>query len=115
MPATSPNNRAPGPTPPAAPPPPTASRRALVLLGLMLAAMWFWKSTNERADNPTVPYSQLYAWVQADKVQSVVFRGDAVDATLKNPEKIDGRELKTFHSNVPPSDAALLPLMRDKG
>ncbi|HSS39634.1 MAG TPA: ATP-dependent zinc metalloprotease FtsH [Polyangia bacterium] len=112
---TSPNTRAPGPTPPAAAPPPTASRRALILLGLMLAAMWFWKSSNERADNPPVPYSQLYSWVQADKVQAVVFRGDAVDATLKNPEKIEGRELKTFHSNVPSSDAALLPLLREKG
>ncbi len=109
-----PNNRG-GAQPPAGVPPTGASRRMLLLLGLMLGAMWFWKSSIEKADNPPVPYSQLYGWIQQGKVSSVVFRGDALDATLKNPETVDNRTLKTFHANVPPNDTALLPLLRDKG
>jgi cell division protease FtsH len=108
-------SRGPGQPPPGVPPAPGASRRMLLLLALMLGAMWFWKSSIERAQNPPIPYSQLYTWVQEGKVQAVVFRGEAVDATLKSPQKLDGHELKTFQSNVPPNDAALLPLLRDKG
>ena len=103
-----------GGRPPAVPPTPGTSRRMLLLLGLMLAAMWFWKSTNERAENPPIAYSQLFAWIQQGKVEAVVFRGDAVDGTLKSAEQLDGRTVKTFHTNVPPYDSALLAELRNK-
>ncbi|HXU60927.1 MAG TPA: hypothetical protein VN962_04455, partial [Polyangia bacterium] len=54
-----PNSRG-GAQPPPGGPPAGASRRMLLLLGLMLAAMWFWKSSVEKGDNPPIPYSQLY-------------------------------------------------------
>jgi cell division protease FtsH len=110
---TRPENSGPGQAP-GGTPPPHVSRRGLLILGLMLAAMWLWKSSNERAENPPVAYSQLYTWIQQGKVQSVVFRGDAVDATLRNPESFEGRTVRTFRSNAPPNDSALLPLLRDK-
>ena len=114
---TAPNSRGGGPPaqPPGTPPTSGISRRALILLGVMLAAMWFWKSRIEGAENPPIAYSQLYIWIQQGKVQSVVFRGESVDATLKQPEKLEERTVQTFHSNVPPADPALLPLLRDKG
>jgi cell division protease FtsH len=85
-------------------------------LAVMLAAMWFWKSTIEGSAQPPVAYSQLFTWLQQGNVESVVIAGDAVDATLKKPQTLDGREIKTFHSNLPSqSDPAFLPLLRDKG
>jgi cell division protease FtsH len=87
----------------------------LMVLALMLAAMWFWKSTNEGAAAPPVAYSQLYDWIEQEKVEAVSLKGDQVDATLKNPEKLDGREVKTFRTSLPPNDPALLPLLRNKG
>jgi cell division protease FtsH len=113
---TAPNNRSGGPPapPPGTPPTSGISRRALILLGVMLAAMWFWKSRIEGAENPPVAYSQLYTWIEQGKVQRVVFRGESVDATLKQPEKLEERTVQTFHSNVPTADPALLPLLRDK-
>jgi cell division protease FtsH len=112
---TAPNNRAGGQPPPPAPQGPTFSRRALVLLIIMLGAMWFWKSRMEGAEHPPLAYSQLYTWAQQGKVEKVVFRGDAVDATLKKPESLDGRTIHTFHSNIPTNDPALLPLLRAQG
>jgi cell division protease FtsH len=87
----------------------------LLLLGLMLAAMWFWKSSVERGENPPIAYSQLFTWIEQGKVEGVVFRGDAVDATLKSAEQLDGRTVRTFHTNVPPNDSALLTELRNKG
>jgi cell division protease FtsH len=114
MPDLTPNNPG-GGRPPAVPPAPGTSRRMLLLLGLMLAAMWFWKSSVERGENPPIAYSQLYSWIQQGKVEAVVFRGDAVDATLKSAEQADGRTVRTFHTNVPPNDSALLTELRNKG
>ena len=65
-------SRGPQPGAPQAPSPdPTRSRRMLLLLGLMLAGVWFWKGQAERSANPPVPYSQLYTWVDQGKVRVV--------------------------------------------
>jgi cell division protease FtsH len=87
----------------------------LLLLGIMLAGVWFWKGQIERSASPPVPYSQLYTWIQQQKVESVVLKGDVVDATLKEPQTLEGRSVKSFRSNLPSNDSALLPLLRDKG
>jgi cell division protease FtsH len=94
---------------------PSTSRRMLLLLPLMLAAMWFWKSTTEEAAQPPIAYSQLYQWVQQGKVEAVLLDGDVIDATLRAPEKLDGRSIKLLETNLPPNDAQLLPLLREKG
>ena len=86
----------------------------LVVLPLMLAAMWFWKSATEGSAHP-IAYSQLFDWLQAGQVESVIIAGDALDATLKKPETVEGRTVKTFHTNLPQNDPAFLPLLRDKG
>ena len=87
----------------------------LILLALMLGAMWFWKTTSEEAAQPAIPYSQLYKWIDEGKVASVVIDGEVVDATLKSPETIDGRQIKDLRTNVAPNDSALLPLLHEKG
>jgi cell division protease FtsH len=83
--------------------------------GFLLVAMWVWKSAVERNRHPPVGYSRLYDWVQEGKVESVLISSETVEGTLKSPEKLDGRTIKTFETNLPPNDPALLPLLRDKG
>src|SRR5215475_3528597 len=94
---------------------PNPSRRMLILLAVMLAAMWFWKSTIEGQAAPAIPYSQLYSWLQQGKVESVTLKGDVAEATLKQQETIGERTTKTIRTNLPSNDSALLPLLRDKG
>ena len=87
----------------------------LLMLPLMLLAMWLWKTTSEGAGQPSVPYSQLYQWIEQGKVESVVFDGEVLDASLSNPEKLDGHAIKELHANIAANDAQLLPLLRQKG
>ena len=87
----------------------------LIILGLMIAAMWFWKTTMEGSNQPPVAYSQLYDWVRAGKVESITLAGDVAEATLKEPEKVDGRDVKAPRTYLPQNDEAFLPLLRDKG
>jgi len=107
-------NRGPGPEG-GTPPEQSTSRRMLLMLPLMLLAMWFWKSNTEGAGQPPVPYSQLYQWIEQGKVESVVFDGEVLDATLAKPEKVDGRDIKELHTNIVANDAQILPLLREKG
>jgi cell division protease FtsH len=79
----------------------------------MVGAMWLWKSANQGAAKQAVPYSQLFEWARDNKVASVDLAGDAADVTLKSEEKLDGKPLKSFHTNLPKDDAAFLPLLRD--
>jgi cell division protease FtsH len=81
----------------------------------MLGAMWFWKSQSEEAGESSLAYSQLFAWAQQGKIESVVISGDAVDATLKKAESVDGKTVQTFHCDLPQNDPALLTVLRDKG
>ncbi|HEX3694094.1 MAG TPA: ATP-dependent zinc metalloprotease FtsH [Polyangia bacterium] len=97
------------------PPAPRASGRAWLVLAAMIGAMWLWKATAESNAAPPVPYSQFFNWVKDGKVLTAVIAGDAVDVTLKDPQKVDDRPIKSFHTNLPANDPALLPLLRDKG
>jgi cell division protease FtsH len=109
-----PKNRATGPAG-GAPPEQSTSRRMLLMLPLMLLAMWLWKTNTEGAGQPPVPYSQLYQWIEQGKVESVVFDGEVLDATLAKPEKLDGHDVKQLQTNLVANDAQLLPLLREKG
>src|SRR4051794_3435290 len=82
-------------------PEPGMSRQMLILLMIMLAAMWFWKSNSEGTAPPPVPYSQLYQWISEGKIAMVVLDGEFVDATLKNPETVAGRQIKDVRISVP--------------
>jgi cell division protease FtsH len=91
------------------------SRRMLVMLALMFGTTWFWRTYLNEASPSPIGYSQFYAWLADGKVQSVVMDGEALDATLKIPETLDGRAVKTLRTTVAPNDPALLPLLRQKG
>ena len=95
-------------------PPSGTSRQGLILLALMLGAMWFWKANSEEAAQPAIPYSQLYKWIDEGKVASVVIDGEVVDASLKSPENVDGRQIKDLRTNAVPNDSSLLPLLHEK-
>jgi cell division protease FtsH len=87
----------------------------LLLLPLVFLAMWFWKWNFEGTERTSVAYSQLFQLVEQGKVQSVVFDGEVLDASLLKPEKLEGRESKELRTNIVPNDAQLLPLLRQKG
>ncbi len=87
----------------------------LGLLVLMLGLMWFWKSNSEEGAQPAIAYSQLYKWIEEGKVVSVVLDGDFVDATLKSPEALDGRQIRDLRTSAVANDPALLPLLHQKG
>jgi cell division protease FtsH len=114
MPDSSTNDRGP-PRPPGGAPATPPSRQAMLFLSLMLLGVWFWKWKSEQSAEPPVAYSQLYKWIGEGKVASVVFDGEVVDATLKSPEALDGRQLTTLKTNIIASDPALVPLLHDKG
>ena len=82
------------------PPQMDSSRRTLLALFLMLGAMWFWKSRTEEAAESPLAYSQLFAWAQQGKIESVVISGDVVDGTLKKAESLDGKAVQTFHCDL---------------
>jgi cell division protease FtsH len=100
---------------PGAPADPGTSRRMLFLLAVMLSAMWLWKANSEGAAPPPIPYSQLFEWIEQGKVLAVTLDGEVVEAILKGPEALDGRQVKSLQTNVAPNDTALLPLLRAKG
>src|ERR1035438_6270360 len=92
------------PAPPGSPDP-RLSRRMVLMLPLMLTAMWLWKSYTEGAAQPPIAYSQLYQWVEQGKVESVVLDGEVVDAILKSPETLAGRQIKDLQANLAPGDS----------
>jgi len=90
-------------------------RRLFVALALVLVGTWTWRTFLNEAPPASVAYSQFYSLLTDGKVQSVVMRGEALDATLKSPETVAGRALQNVHTTLAPNDAALLPLLRQKG
>lgn len=103
------------PAPGEIPPEQSRSRKVLLLLPLVLIAVWIWRTDTEEAGEPPVAYSQLYQWIEQGKVESVVFDGEVLDATLSKPETADGRATKSLRAIAIPNDAQLLPLLRQKG
>src|SRR5690349_176450 len=93
---------------------PRNTKRMLIVLVAMFASMWLWKTQMEKAPEPPVPYSNLYAWVEQGKVASVMLTGDVATGQLKADEKVEGRTVKAFRTIMPAADPALLPLLREK-
>ncbi len=86
----------------------------LALLGLMFAAMWFWKTNAESTTETPIPYSTFYNWARDGKIESVVLDGEGLSAKLKAPENVNGKSIKSFHSNLAPNDQNLLPILHEK-
>ena len=86
----------------------------LAVLGVMFAAMWFWKASAETTSEPPVPYSTFYNWITAGKIDSVVLDGEGITGKLKANETVNGKNIKSFHSNLAPNDLGLLPLLHEK-
>ena len=93
----------------------SSQRRLFLALSLMLVGAWAWRTFLNEAPPAPIAYSQFYALLVDGKVQSVVMSGEALDATLKSPETVDGRALQKVHTTAAPNDPALLPLLRQKG
>ena len=86
----------------------------LAVLGLMFAAMWFWKTNAESTTETPIPYSTFYNWAKEGKIESVVLDGEGLIGKLKGPETVNGKSIKSFHSNVAPNDLNLLPILHEK-
>ena len=87
----------------------------LVMLAVMLTGMWLWRSNAKDGTHSVVDYSVFYVWVEAAKIESVVFEGARLQGKLRAPETVKGQSVSTFHTIRPDRDDALLPLLRSKG
>ena len=113
---------APRRAPPVTPPGPNGAPRPrppwipLALSLLVLAVLVALQAGPWRAiDLAVVDYTQFYGWVQDGKVAKVTLDGHEVTGELSTPEKLEGRETKTFRTTLPAQDDRdLLPLLRDK-
>jgi cell division protease FtsH len=107
--------QAPNPVRPGTPPPEARTTGSIfIFLGVVFVAMWFWKSNTEATSETPVPYSTFYAWAKAGKLESVTLDGEGLDGKLKGPETVNGKSIKSFHSNLAPNDTNLLPLLHEK-
>jgi cell division protease FtsH len=77
--------------------------------------MWFWNGHRSSESGAPVAYSLFYDWAQTSKLASVVLDGEGLDGKLKGPETVNGRAIETFHVNLAPNDAGLLPLLHAQG
>jgi cell division protease FtsH len=94
--------------------PPGTSPASWILLLLLLAGSWAYQAyaTKEEA-TPDVRYTDLYAWLDAGKIESVTLKGLVVSGKLRADEKVDGRSIKTFRTLLPDiQDSTLLPTLR---
>lgn len=79
----------PGPPPKPAPPPtgwPRTTQLGIGILALVMLGLWIWRaSLGGTASRTTVDYSQMWSWVEAGKVKSVVIDGQTLTGTLAAP------------------------------
>jgi cell division protease FtsH len=104
---------------PNGPPPPPRPRRLNLALVLMLAvtvaAVWHGLARMASLEGPPVDYSTLYGWIEAGKLERATLRGAHLTGTLHTPERLDGRDVTVFETELPEHDDALLPLLRSRG
>ena len=88
----------------------------MLLLPVVFIGILYWRTTGEdAAAEPDVPYSQLYKWIDDGKVTSIVLDGDVAEASLKGPETLGTRQIKSLKTNLAANDPTLLPLLQRKG
>ncbi len=86
----------------------------LLMLGLMLAGMWWWRTSMEQASQPSIDYSVFFKRVEAGEVSEVTIKGQTVEGSFKSEQTIEGRKIQDFRTQRPQDDEALLPLLRKK-
>src|SRR5207253_9131336 len=81
------------------------------------AAGWAFQGYAAKEEaTPEIRYTDLYALLDAGKVDSVTLRGLQVNGKLKASETVNGKSVTSFHTLLPAmEDRAILPLFRDKG
>jgi cell division protease FtsH len=100
-------------SPHATPPEITKRRRwPLIVFGLLAAVLWFWPARSRDAETP---YSTVFGWADAGKIDEVVVEGAVVRGKLREPEKIDDKTVSEFATRVPPEDEELVRVLRERG
>ncbi len=101
---------------PSLPPNQPFSWKAWLFLGLLLGGMGLWQSMlNQEQAYPSIDYTEFYALLQADKVDSVTIKGETVTGQLERPETRDGQTFQNFQTLRFEPDPELLPLLRKNG
>jgi cell division protease FtsH len=97
-------------------PPRRFSAASWILLAILLAAGWALQGYAAKQEaTPEIRYTDLYALLDAGKVDSVTLRGLQVEGKLKASETVQGHAITTFRTLLPAlEDRTLLPLLRDK-
>jgi cell division protease FtsH len=103
----SPGSRTPGP--PAQEP---FSWKAWLLLGLLLAAMALWQSSQQRETYPSIDYSDFYRLLEAGRVERVTKKGQTVLGKLKQPETVGTESIQNFQTYTPSNDPQLLEQLK---
>ncbi len=117
-----PPSPSPGPPPKQAPPPtgwPRTTQLGIGILALVMLGLWIWRASLGGSESRTsVDYSQMWSWVEAGKVKSVVIDGQTLTGTLSAAETVNGKPLTEFRTALPGGSTGdgdkLLPLLREK-
>jgi cell division protease FtsH len=105
------------PEPPGGRTPPGPSQepfswKAWLLLGLLLAAMALWQSSQQRETYPSIEYSDFYRLLEAGRVERVTKKGQTVLGKLKQPETVGNDTIQNFQTYTPENDPPLPDLLR---
>jgi cell division protease FtsH len=109
------------PTPPNAPKGQTPGTRSgryawLLFAGLLVAS---WSLTNYFGNGGTEPalsYSAFYKAVDAQTIEKVTIKGQAVTGSFKQATAVNGHQSRTFRTYLPSQeDRDLMPMLRNKG
>jgi cell division protease FtsH len=87
-----------------------------VFLALLLGGMAVWQSTNQEQAYPSIDYSEFFQLVEAQKVESITWKGESVIGKLKKPElRQQDQTFQNFQTVLPDADVELLPALRKNG
>ncbi len=92
-----------------------------ILAGLVVLNLWIVSTVTRGPTRAEVPYEPVFiAQVTTGNVAEVTFTGDAITGRFREPVQVpasSGDEYTDFSTRQPPppGDAALLPLLHDKG
>jgi cell division protease FtsH len=85
----------------------------LFLLGILTWGQYF--SPGE-GRHTSINYTDFYQFVTEGKVESASIKGQGVVGSMKEPQIVAGKSVRSFTTILPPQeDRDLLPLLREKG
>jgi cell division protease FtsH len=86
-----------------------------LILALTVGAVWQGFARMASLGGAPVDYSTFYSWVDQGKVERATLKGSHLSGTLRSSQKVDGRDVTMFETELPEHDDALLPLLRSRG